>query len=184
RRPDRDGVLAAPLLPPQPASRGLEEPDPAERVALRLWRQLERRRDIRELPAQEARRVGATADPHDPAGGLHARHGGVVLSRLSLRTRLLVGVIGLAAVGLLAADVATYSSLRSFLVSRTDTTLRDEHQAFEGGLGGDELHAPPGVYSEVRAANGRTALTPLTVGTFRGQTRPPAPLLPQTIHVS
>jgi two-component system OmpR family sensor kinase len=106
-----------------------------------------------------------------------------VPSRLSLRTRLLVGVIALAALGLVAADIATYGSLRSFLVSRTDSTLRDEHQAFEGGPGGEELHAPPDVYSEVRAANGRAVLDQLTVGVFRGQTTPPAPLLPQTIHV-
>src|SRR5207249_12068955 len=96
---------------------------------LRLRRQLERRRDVRELPAQEARRARAAADPDDPAGGLHARQGGVVLSRLSLRTRLLLGVIALAAVGLVAADVATYSALSSYLVSRTDTTLQEEQQA-------------------------------------------------------
>ena len=36
-----------------------------------------------------------------------------MLSRLSLRTRLLVGVIALAGVGLVAADVATYSALSS-----------------------------------------------------------------------
>src|SRR5438309_1318292 len=106
------------------------------------------------------------------------------MRRLSLRARLLLGVVILAALGLAAADVATYSSLRSFLVSRTDTTLRDEHQAFEGGPGGDEGHAPPGVYSEVRAANGRTVLTRLTVDLFRGQSTPPVPLLPRTIRVS
>jgi two-component system OmpR family sensor kinase len=92
--------------------------------------------------------------------------------------------MALAAVGLVAADVATYGSLRSFLVSRIDTTLQDEHQAFEGRPGSDELHAPPGVYYQVRGANGRTVLTPLRVDLFRGQTAPPAPLLPQTIHVS
>jgi two-component system OmpR family sensor kinase len=100
--------------------------------------------------------------------------------RLSLRARLLIGVIALAAVGLVAADVATYSSLRSFLLSRTDTTLREEHQAFEGS---DEGHAPPGVYSELRARDGETLLRPLTVSLFPGQPTPPVPLLPRTIHV-
>src|SRR5439155_13215225 len=114
RRPDRDRVRAAPLLPPQPAPRALERTDPAERLALRLRRQLERRRDVRELPAQEARRTRAAADPDDPAGGLHARSGGVVVSRFSLRTRLLVGVIALAAGCLVAADVATYSAPRPY----------------------------------------------------------------------
>jgi two-component system OmpR family sensor kinase len=103
-----------------------------------------------------------------------------VLSRLSLRTRLLVGVIALAAVGLVAADVATYSELRSFLVSRTDTTLQEEHQAFEGGGG----RPPTGVYSELRAPNGSTVLGDgLRVTLFRGQSTPPIPELPQTIHV-
>jgi two-component system OmpR family sensor kinase len=103
---------------------------------------------------------------------------------LSLRARLLLGVVVLAALGLAAADIATYTSLRSFLVSRTDTTLSEEHQAFEGGAGGGEGHVPPGVFSELRAANGRTVLMRLTVFRFRGQAKPPAPLLPPTIHVS
>ncbi len=103
-----------------------------------------------------------------------------MLSRLSLRTRLLVGVIALAAVGLVAADVATYSELRSFLVSRTDTTLQEEHEAFDGGGG----RPPTGVYSEVRAPNGSTVLGDgLRVTLFRGQSTPPIPELPQTIHV-
>jgi two-component system, OmpR family, sensor kinase len=46
-----------------------------------------------------------------------------VLSRFSLRTRLLVGVIALAAVGLVAADVATYRLLSSYLLGQADTTL-------------------------------------------------------------
>jgi two-component system OmpR family sensor kinase len=58
-----------------------------------------------------------------------------VLSRLSLRARLLLGVVLLAALGLVAADVATYSSLRSFLLQRVDTGLETGHKAFE--------HPPP-----------------------------------------
>jgi two-component system, OmpR family, sensor kinase len=106
-----------------------------------------------------------------------------VIARLSLRTRLVLGVLLLSAIGLVAADLVTYTSLHSFLVERTDATLRDEHQAFEHQGEGDEGHAPPGVYSQVRAANGRTVLVPLSVGLFRGQKTPPAPLLPQTIGV-
>jgi hypothetical protein len=37
---------------------------------------------------------------------------------LSLRARLILGVIALAAAGLVAADLVTYTSLRSFLISR------------------------------------------------------------------
>lgn len=42
---------------------------------------------------------------------------------MSLRTRLLLGVVALSALGLLAADAATYSSLRSFLDERVDQQL-------------------------------------------------------------
>ena len=80
------------------------------------------------------------------------------MRRLSLRTRLVVGVCVLAAVGLVAADAATYTELRSFLVSRVDTTLNDAHHAFDqgaGGLGG----LPPGVFvSELRSSDGRQVL--------------------------
>jgi two-component system, OmpR family, sensor kinase len=82
-----------------------------------------------------------------------------LLSGLSLRARLLLGVFVLAAVGLAAADVATYTSLRSFLLDRVDNTLEAGHvqverTAFrqdaglgdgrEGGLGGDPTIGPPG----------------------------------------
>ena len=54
--------------------------------------------------------------------------GAGVLGRLSLRARLVLGVIVLAAVGLAVADIATYASLRSFLstasTSRCRTTTR------------------------------------------------------------
>src|SRR5262245_2294780 len=106
------------------------------------------------------------------------------MSRLSLRVRLLLGVVLLAALGLVAADVATYGSLRSFLVDRTDTTLEQQHEAFEGGGGGDEGgHVPPGVWAEERASDGRTVIAPLQEFPIRGQATPPTPLLPQTIHV-
>jgi two-component system, OmpR family, sensor kinase len=71
--------------------------------------------------------------------------------RLSLRARLILGVIGLAAVGLVAADFATYSELRSFLIGRTDSSLEAAHGAVEGALfhehgragDSDEKRAPP-----------------------------------------
>ena len=57
-----------------------------------------------------------------------------MLARLSLRARLLLGVIALAAVGLVAADLVTYSKLSSFLIDRTDTSLDAAHHAVEGAL--------------------------------------------------
>ena len=47
-----------------------------------------------------------------------------MLARLSLRARLLLGVVLRSLLGLLAADIATYVSLRSFLVSRTDSNSK------------------------------------------------------------
>ena len=62
-----------------------------------------------------------------------------MLRGLSLRARLILGVLVLATLGLAAADIATYTSLRSFLIQRTDNTLSSDHQAFENrghGFGG------------------------------------------------
>jgi two-component system, OmpR family, sensor kinase len=54
-----------------------------------------------------------------------------LLDRLSLRARLLLGVFVLAAIGLVAADAATYTSLRSFLLDRVDKTLEAGHAQVE-----------------------------------------------------
>ena len=61
-----------------------------------------------------------------------------MLERLSLRTRLVLGVLVLAAAGLAVADIVTYTSLRSFLVQRIDNTLDAEHDSVRhrGGFGG------------------------------------------------
>jgi two-component system, OmpR family, sensor kinase len=63
-----------------------------------------------------------------------------MFDRLSLRARLLLGVFVISAIGLVAADAATYASLRSFLLDRVDKTLelghaQVEHIAFPGGGG-------------------------------------------------
>ena len=59
-----------------------------------------------------------------------------MLARLSLRSRLLLGTIVLAAVGLVAADVATYTSLRSYLYGRVDNTLGAVHPDVESSFFG------------------------------------------------
>jgi two-component system, OmpR family, sensor kinase len=66
------------------------------------------------------------------------------MSRLSLRARLLLGVVLLAALGLAAADVATYTSLRSFLVHQVDAGLEAGHRGLEGG-GGQGGPPPQGI---------------------------------------
>jgi two-component system OmpR family sensor kinase len=88
-----------------------------------------------------------------------------MFKRMSLRARLVLGVIVLAAIGLIIADVATYTSLRSFLIHRTDTTLAAEHTGIEnvvlrgdrdgGGDGGrGPSPIPPTEYVEVRSLDG------------------------------
>ena len=57
-------------------------------------------------------------------------------SRLSLRARLILGVVALAGVGLVTADVVTYTSLHSFLISRTDDFLDTAHSSAESALQG------------------------------------------------
>ena len=56
-----------------------------------------------------------------------------MLGGLSLRARLVLGVIVLAALGLAVADVATYASLRSFLLDRTDATLEETREVTRAG---------------------------------------------------
>lgn len=53
------------------------------------------------------------------------------LRRLSLRARLLMGVLALAAVALFAANATTYVLLRSFLLNRVDSSLEDAHADVE-----------------------------------------------------
>jgi two-component system OmpR family sensor kinase len=85
------------------------------------------------------------------------------MSRLSLRARLVLGVLALATVGLLTADVATYTSLRSFLLQRVDTGLQaDIHGAANalgpsGSPGGPPGFGPGGTGDDVvelRSSNG------------------------------
>jgi two-component system OmpR family sensor kinase len=115
-----------------------------------------------------------------------------MLARLSLRTRLVVGVIVLAAVGLIAADVATYSSLRSFLVQRTDSSLDGAAHQLAAGFGrGDDgfggrgfgfAAGVPGDYVQVRTAAGKVVETSGAPRRPDGGTDPP-PALPKSISV-
>ena len=104
-----------------------------------------------------------------------------MVKRLSLRARLLLGVVALAAVGLVAANVATYSTLSSYLLDRTDSTLDQTAQTLRRpGPGGGIRSAPPGTFVQVRSLDGDTV-----VATFSGATLPgasvPAPNLPDAV---
>jgi len=110
-----------------------------------------------------------------------------VLSRLSLRARLLLGVVCLAALGLAAADIATYGSLRSFLVTRTDEQLEAAHPAIEGAIWGGGPGGGPGRgiaqegvdYYQLRTAGGKILGSR---NTFEGSELP-RPKLPSTLSV-
>ncbi len=117
--------------------------------------------------------------------------------QLSLRARLILGVIALTAAGLVVADFATYSALRSFLVDRTDSSLEAAHVSVEGAIfhrgggdhGGDQAGGPdlgplttaaPGEYVALRRLDGTTVRTSSTPR-FPGGTPPPPPALP--VHI-
>ena len=78
---------------------------------------------------------------------------------MSLRTRLLLALLGLVAAGLLVAAAITYTSLRSFLLERIDQQLREAREPVVLSLssdsqlpgvtqapGGPRPNLPPGTY--------------------------------------
>jgi two-component system OmpR family sensor kinase len=108
------------------------------------------------------------------------------MKRLSLRARLVLGVLVLGAAGLVAADAFTYTSLRSFLLDRVDSTLEAEHQGAERAGHGPGDFGPGGTGSDfvqLRSVDGRTILETFPVLHFRGTAPPPPPKLPTTITV-
>ena len=101
-----------------------------------------------------------------------------MLRPLSLRARLLLTVLALAAVGLVAADVATYRALSSFLLDRTDSSLDDSAHSLRRP--GDDGPAPPGVLVQVRSLDGTTVIATLPTIVIPGEGAP-SPSLPDTI---
>ncbi len=128
-----------------------------------------------------------------------------MLRRLSLRARLILGVIALSALGLVTADVITYTSLHRFLISRTDDFLDTAHVSAESGLHGPGRGPPhggqqgpdaagrpdigrlearvPGLFVQVRRANGTIVATG-AAPQFSGTTQSPPPRLPKTIALT
>jgi two-component system OmpR family sensor kinase len=112
---------------------------------------------------------------------------------LSLRTRLLVVLLGLVACGLLVAGLATYASLRSFLLERVDQQLLEARvpvsvalvgsghmQGMMGGSGmrPERANLPPGTYGEMRDSQG--AVVNSVSFTYGGTVTPP-PDLPEPL---
>jgi two-component system, OmpR family, sensor kinase len=118
--------------------------------------------------------------------------------RLSLRARLLVALIALAAVGLAAAGFASYRALHSYLYDRVDQQVRSAvfpisielaHEAGQAGPGigpgpggqggpGPSSQLPVGTYGELRAADGKVIVR--TSPTF-GDERLPRPAVPRDL---
>ena len=107
-----------------------------------------------------------------------------MLGRLSLRARLVLGVLALAAIGLAAADVATYTSLRSFLFDRIDNTLDADHHYVEGVFSNqDDLRAAgPSLFIQIRDTSGRVLFTS-NPPRFPGEKPLSPPRLPATIKL-
>ena len=84
---------------------------------------------------------------------------------MTLRVRLTIALVILVGIGLIAADVATYTALRSFLVQRVDQQLRSSPEPMLFALQSPDFHhgppgggpasaLPPGTYGEIFDANG------------------------------
>lgn len=117
------------------------------------------------------------------------------LSRLSLRARLLFAVAAVALVGLIVADVATYTALRSFLIDRVDQSLIAAHKPLVRTLFQAPLQplgppgqgerdaaalatAAPGAFVELRDASGFV----LVSGSTRGEFSHERPRLPYQVE--
>jgi two-component system OmpR family sensor kinase len=107
----------------------------------------------------------------------------------SLRARLLGVVVILSLVGLLAADIATYVALKSFLTDRLDNSTTASAQAFANARGGDPRDLIPRDLISAVAANAGTYVGIVDQsGTAQwfpivqpGETPAPAPDTPGTV---
>ena len=107
-----------------------------------------------------------------------------MIGRLSLRARLLLGVLGLAMIGLLAADLATYKSLQSFLLTRTDRSLNSAHLTIEQGAAPSTVAAAaPGVYVARLDLTGTVLASAGPLDFPPRHNRPSPPRLPSTIQL-
>ena len=83
--------------------------DPRQRLALRLRRRRERRRDVRQLPAQEARSARAAADPDGAARRLRAARVVEGRCRVAQGAPARGARRRSTAIGLVVAGIATYA---------------------------------------------------------------------------
>jgi two-component system OmpR family sensor kinase len=117
---------------------------------------------------------------------------------MSLRARLIAGLLGLAAVGLVLLAVVTYAEQRSFLLQRIDQQaataipvlshgLDEQNSALPGGgragdgddRGGPPVSLPPGTYGERRDASGNRVGSAIVLS--YGDSGAARPKLPRTL---
>ena len=113
---------------------------------------------------------------------------------MSLRLKLLIAVIVLAFAGLVASDIVTYTSLRSFLFTRVDQQLQAARfpvlpdlqepggGPFSVGGGPGSSFEPQGTYAELRDASGNLLGQPLR--NDYGARPKPDPILPSNLSSS
>ncbi|MHB8612424.1 MAG: sensor histidine kinase [Candidatus Dormibacteraceae bacterium] len=111
---------------------------------------------------------------------------------LSLRGRLLIGIIALVAVGLLVSDVATYAALQSSLISRIDDQLKAHstvdtavavisNQCHTPGPGrGSAGDFPSGTITELIGSDGSVQIT-CTTGQLGNAVSTASPVLPKPL---
>jgi two-component system, OmpR family, sensor kinase len=111
---------------------------------------------------------------------------------LSLRGRLLIGVIALVAVGLLVSDVATYAALQSSLITRIDDQLRARSTVDTavavisnqcrtlGPARGSAGDFPSGTITELIGSDG-SVIIPCTTGQLGNTVSSAHPVLPRSL---
>jgi two-component system OmpR family sensor kinase len=105
---------------------------------------------------------------------------------LSLRGRLLIGVISLVVIGLLISDVATYALLQTSLINRIDSQLISGHNEAVGALGGSgrgpaqQSQFPTGTVVELLGLDGSVVESKVTT-TFGATPSSARPVLPEAL---
>ncbi len=105
---------------------------------------------------------------------------------LSLRGRLLIGVMSLVVVGLLVSDVVTYALLQNSLIGKIDDQLTGGVAEATSALGGTERgpgqpsHFPTGTVVELVAADGSVVTTKVSTP-FGAQQSSARPVLPKSL---
>ena len=103
---------------------------------------------------------------------------------LSLRARLVLGVVLLAALGLVVADSVTYRELRSYLVDQVDTTLQTDHLdalsilSEPGATCHDLQRLGPDVFVRLESADQSRTVCTKSLGEFGDNKTPPQPKVP------